>query len=136
MDRKEKGVPVWVPLSVEENYCIFAGEWTQSLRCNAKHKRMTYDQKEIEFAFRILHEREALTDLQVEEWLQVPRNRRLLADLEVVREKRAGLENETEQETAQRLLQERESRRKTLRRTWLLVLLMLLVVLLLKYKNG
>lgn len=75
---------------------------------------MEYKKEDIEFAYRLLNDRESLEDSLVEEWMKVPLNLRLLNDMEVVRERLSETEGESETEQLERLMYERRSRKMTL----------------------
>jgi ferric-dicitrate binding protein FerR (iron transport regulator) len=87
---------------------------------------MEYSDDDVAFAFRLLNERESLEDAEVEEWMRSPVHRRLMNDMEGVRqqwETKTGSGDEPE-----RAAREERSRRMTLR--WTIVLVMIMLALL------
>ena len=93
---------------------------------------MEYADEDIDFAFRILNERETLDDQAVAAWLKSASNRRLMNEME-------GVRQEWERETAdgeaareRRAKEAQAGRRATLKRT--VILLIAMVALLMVYK--
>ncbi|MDR2130314.1 MAG: hypothetical protein LBP56_03970 [Odoribacteraceae bacterium] len=89
---------------------------------------MEYTEEEIMFAVRLLNERETLDDKEVEEWIKSPVHRRLMNEMEGVRQQWERETGTGEQEQATQAEEERRSRRMTLR--WVIVLVIVMVALL------
>ena len=94
---------------------------------------MEYSREDIEFAFRVLNDRESLDDGEVEAWMKVPVHLRLLNDMEAVRQQLAETEGESDLERLEREMRERKSRRMTLRWVYVMVIAMVLLLWLSRY---
>lgn len=88
---------------------------------------MEYTDEEVAFAFRLLNERETLDDREVEEWMKSPAHRRLMNDLEGVRQQWEADAGD-EQERAARAKEEERGRKMTLR--WAFVMALVVATLL------
>ena len=94
---------------------------------------MEYSRENIEFAFRVLNDRESLDDGEMEAWMKVPVHLRLLNDMEAVRQQLAETEGESDLERLEREMRERKSRRMTLRWVYVMVIAMVLLLWLSRY---
>ena len=97
---------------------------------------MEYSREDIEFAFRVLNDRESLDDGEVEAWMKVPVHLRLLNDMEAVRQQLAETEGESDLERLEREMRERKSRRMTLRWVYVMVIAMALLLWLSRTLRG
>lgn len=95
---------------------------------------MEYTDEEIAFAFRLLNEREQLDDREVEEWIKSPVHRRLMNEMEGVRQEWEHETADGEEAREAREKEEQAGRRATLRRVTILVIVM--IVLLAVYRAA
>ena len=106
-DRGDRGI---------ENPAIFV---------TVKQEIMRYTDEEIQFAFRLLNERESLDEEEVDRWIQDPAHRLLLNEMAGARQR---WESATAGDESSRALEEMKSRRSTLRSTIVLVIVMIVLL--------
>jgi ferric-dicitrate binding protein FerR (iron transport regulator) len=97
---------------------------------------MEYTDEDIAFAFRLLNERETLDDQVVEEWMRSPVHRRLMNEMEGVRQQWEREAAGGDEARHAREKEEQAARRVTLRRVTLLVIAMIVLLVVYRVARG